>query len=66
LHFYNWARGSSAGTGTRGCDPSIANSHSLMANVAYWDGHCAAYRPVLSDPPAGSDQSRMWDRKNTN
>ena len=66
LHFYGWAHGSAAGTGTRGCDPSIANSHSLMANVAYWDGHCAAYRPVLSDPPAGSDQSRMWDRKNTN
>jgi prepilin-type N-terminal cleavage/methylation domain-containing protein/prepilin-type processing-associated H-X9-DG protein len=64
LHFYTWAYGN--GQDGEKCEPSVANMHSNMANVAYWDGHCAAYRPVTYQPPSGSDQSKMWNRSNAN
>ncbi len=61
LHFYNWAWGNGIST-TRGCNPAIANTHKYMANVFFFDGHVAAYRPPSSAPVAGSEARKMWNR----
>ena len=61
LHFYAWARGDGVSDGT-GCDPSLANLHNGFANVLYFDGHVAAYRPPTAAPAAGSNDAKIWDR----
>ncbi len=62
LHRVFWARGDA--TDGRSCDPSIANMHNGFANVLYFDGHVAAYRPPTAAPTSGSNEAKMWDRYN--
>ncbi len=64
LHFYQWARALDNVDG-RGCDPALVNKHNGMCNVMYFDGHAKAYKPPTSAPPAGSEQSKMWNRYGT-
>ena len=63
LHFYGWARGDGVTDG-QGCDPSIANKHNYQANVVFFDGHGASYRPPVAAPASGAPESKMWDRRN--
>ncbi len=61
LHYTAWARGD--GRGGRGCDPSVANIHNLMANLQYADGHVAAKKipaTVSNSNPAPSGDWR-WE-----
>jgi prepilin-type N-terminal cleavage/methylation domain-containing protein/prepilin-type processing-associated H-X9-DG protein len=60
LHRFAWAWGNA--TDGKSCDPSIANMHNNFANVAYFDGHVAAYRPPTTQPTSQSAECRMWDR----
>ena len=58
-----WGYGN--GQDGRSCDPSVANMHNGMANVAYWDGHCSAYRPLSVQPPTNNvPHATMWLREN--
>lgn len=66
-HFYDWMWGDGVADG-QGCNPAVANKHSHFANVAWFDGHVAAYRPPAaggSGTAAGTDAAKMWDRYNT-
>jgi prepilin-type N-terminal cleavage/methylation domain-containing protein/prepilin-type processing-associated H-X9-DG protein len=63
LQRLTWAYGN--GLDGQKCNPSIANMHNGMANVAYWDGHCAAYKPLTVEPPVNNvPHATMWLRDN--
>ncbi|MBN2451948.1 MAG: prepilin-type N-terminal cleavage/methylation domain-containing protein [Lentisphaeria bacterium] len=62
-HRYWWMRGNGTADG-QGCDPAIANKHSMLANTLYSDGHVEAYRPPVAAPVQGSKECKMWDKRN--
>ena len=66
-HFSSWLWGN--GSGTRSCNPSVANIHNDMANCLYVDGHVktekvpGAQVPDVNPAPPG-DWRWKWDPDN--